>query len=125
MVTITGCKEHSNQQGNAFVLLELHGGVEIVQSQATGKFYATARKCFMSCTFDISVAQKLVGSSLPGNISRVECMPYQYTVPNTGEIVMLNYRYEYIRQEEKSPTVDPSLKGKEIFFSVEGGEQNL
>jgi hypothetical protein len=33
---------------------------------------------------------------MPGTIERVECDPYNYTVPETGEVVTLAHTYEYV-----------------------------
>jgi hypothetical protein len=95
MVIIKQALERVNKEGKTFISLELTGDVELVQSQTTGRFYATSRRCFISSTFDLPTAEKFVGTSLPGKIARVECDSYEYTVPETGEIITLGFRYEY------------------------------
>jgi hypothetical protein len=44
MITVTGYSERTRRDGTTFIALELSGGVELVQSQNSGKFYATVRK---------------------------------------------------------------------------------
>ena len=78
-----------------FVVLMLSGGLEIVTSQATGKQYATIRKCSLPCTFEEPLARTLIGTELPGSIVRVPCEPYAYTSTSTGEVMMLNFTYGY------------------------------
>jgi hypothetical protein len=40
--------------------LELTDDAELVQSQNTGRFYATVRRCFISSTFDEETAKALI-----------------------------------------------------------------
>jgi hypothetical protein len=94
MVKITDYKLRESHEGKPFFALTLQGGVEIVKS-VEGKMYATIRKASIPTTFDEITCQSLLGSELPGSITKVECEPYNYTVPNTGEIIMLTYRFEY------------------------------
>ena len=58
MVIVTDVIEKINSQTEKpFVLLEISGGLEMVQSQGTGKFYATMRKCRVPSTFNLDVAK--------------------------------------------------------------------
>ena len=93
-----------NFEGEAFFALTLQGGVEIVKS-ANGGTYVTIRKCSLPTTFDDIVCQSLIGTELPGTIEKVECEPYTYNIPETGEVVQLHHRYEY-REELKHQAVD-------------------
>lgn len=96
MVIVTDVIEKINSQTEKpFVLLEISGGLEFVQSQGTGKFYATARKCRIPSTFNIDVAKMMIGSTVPGKIVRTECTSYEYIVPSTGEIIKLSHSYAY------------------------------
>lgn len=95
MVTIKSIKKYLRKDGSEFIALQLEGGVEFVQSQQTGKFYATVRKCNMSCTFDEQTAQQLIGQTIAGTIVRVPAEPYDYTIPSTGEVIQLAHSYEY------------------------------
>jgi hypothetical protein len=67
----------------------------MVQSQNTGKFYATVRKCSIPATFDELVAESLVGTQLQGDVVRIISEPYQYTIKNTGEVITLQHSYGY------------------------------
>ena len=95
MVTITNYHVRKSATGKIFITLEIHGGIEMIQSQQTGKFYATAKKCSIPSTFDESTAKMLIGTQMPGTIERVECDPYDYTVQQTGEVISLAHTYLY------------------------------
>ena len=95
-------REGENQE---YISLELVGDVELVQSNNTGRFYATMRRCFISSTFDAATAQLLIGKQLPGHIVRVDCDPYAYTIAETGETIELGFRYDYV-PDEMSPKVN-------------------
>ena len=95
MVKLTNYKIRKRSNGETFVTLELTGNLEMVQSQQTGKFYATLRKCSIPSTLDDQTAKGLIGSTMEGTISKVECDPYSYTIQSTGEVITLNYSYQY------------------------------
>jgi hypothetical protein len=95
MVTVKNYHLRQGEDGKSFVTLELIGDIELVQSSNTGRFYATCRRCFIYSTFDEAAAKSLVGKQIPGSIERVECEPYQYTVPDTGELIMLAHTYTF------------------------------
>jgi hypothetical protein len=76
MVIVSDYTEKVNaSSGQTFVLLELSGGLELVQSQNTGKFYATVRKCRIPSTFNADVAKLMVGQQIDGDIVRVVSDP--------------------------------------------------
>jgi len=102
MVTVKAYHLRKNAEGQTYVSLELLGQVELVQSQNTGRFYATARRCFIYSTFDENMAAQAVGSQFPGSIVRTPCEPYEYTIPESGKNVMLSHRYTYKPEEEQS-----------------------
>jgi len=95
MVTIKSIKKYLRKDGSEFISLQLESGVEFVQSQSTGKFYATVRKCNIPCTFDEQTAEKLIGQTIGGTIERVSSEPYDYTIPSTGEVIQLAHSYQY------------------------------
>jgi hypothetical protein len=118
MVTVINYKKRQAEDGREFFALEVQGGIEMVQSQ-TGNFYATARKSSITSTFDEMTCSALIGTQIPGNIEKVECDPYQYTVKDTGDVIMLHHRYLYqpegvspIKQQEKL------ARDMEIFSGV-------
>ena len=100
MLTITSyVKRTSQTDGRDYFVLELTSGdPEVVLSQ-NGKYYITARRCFMSCTFNEEVCSSMVGKQFPGNIQKVECEPYEFTVQETGEVITRHHRYDYVPVE--------------------------
>lgn len=79
--------------------LELLGDIELVQSLNNGRFYATARKCFISSTFDEATAVSLIGTKLKGSVVRQGTEAYDFTVPETGEVIQLGHRWVYAPEE--------------------------
>ncbi len=98
MVIVKNYHVREGEQGS-FISLELMGDIEMVQSTNTGRYYATARRCFISSTFDELTAKKMVGKEIKGSIKRVPCEAYDYTLPETGEIINLGYKWDYVPEE--------------------------
>lgn len=122
MVTVINYKKRQAEDGREFFALEVQGGIEMVQSQ-TGNFYATARKSSITSTFDEMTCTDLIGTQIPGNIEKIECDPYQYTVKDTGDVIMLHHRYTY--QPEGVSTVKQKemlAKDMEIFSGIKKTE---
>ena len=111
MVTVKNYHVRQGNNGDNYISLELEGDVSFVQSQNTGRFYATAKHCFMYAAMDEKTAKALIGTQLPGSIERVDCDPYEYTVPDTGEVKLLSYTSEY-RPEESMETSDSNNRIK-------------
>lgn len=101
MVTVTSFTARKNDAGEEFFTLTLQGDVELVKSKTTGRFYATSMQTTISSTLDEVTCKALVGKSLPGRISKIECEPYNYTIESTGEVIQLSHTYEYIEEEDK------------------------
>lgn len=99
MVKVKTYHVRNSDTGEQYISLELEGDVAFVQSQNTGRFYATTKRCFMFAAMDEQTAKSLVGTKLPGKIERVSTDPYEYTVPDTGEVRRLCYTYQYIPEE--------------------------
>lgn len=99
MVTVTGYKERQAEDGRSYFALEVQGGIEMAKSQSSGMYYATARKAQLSSTFTEDVCKTLIGKELPGSVIKEQCAPYEYTIKETGEIITLNHRYQYIPEE--------------------------
>ncbi len=95
MVTVTGFAERQRKDGNIFITLELTGGVELVQSQTNGRYYATVRKCSVPSTFDFKVAEAMVGQKINGDLVKVIVEPYEFTNPRTGEVMNLQHSWAY------------------------------
>jgi hypothetical protein len=98
MVKIIDFKIRQSNEGKQFFALILQGGIEIIKSQ-NGNSYATVRKVSISTTFDELTCQTLLGTELPGSIEKVNCEPYEYTIEQTGEVITLNHRFEYVEEQ--------------------------
>lgn len=129
MVRIVNFKEREAEDGTTFFALVIQGGIELVRSQETGNFYATARKTSITSTFNEETCKALIGTEIPGKVVKQECEPYKYTIKETGDIITLSHKYYYIPEEpseEKdmsSSTIDDFVKiGKPNTFSMNGVE---
>lgn len=124
MVTIIDFKERKTEDGKSFFVLEAQGGIEMVQSKATGKFYATARKAFIPSTFNEITCKALIGTQMKGEIIREECEPYEYTVQDSGEVLTFTYRFIYVQElpenTVKHEPVYEALKPSVGAFSKNG-----
>lgn len=110
MVTVTGFHERQAEDGRPFFALEVQGGIEMAKSQTTGMYYATARKAQISSTFTEDVCRSLIGKELPGSVIKEACAPYEYTIKETGEVISLNHRYQYLPEE-----VAPNSEYQHLF----------
>ena len=95
MVTVSSFEKRKNSQEEEFNVLILQGDLEIVTSKSTNKPYATVRKVSIPCTFDEGTAKRMIGKELKGEIQKVACDDYEYTMKQTGEVVTLNHNYVY------------------------------
>jgi len=112
MVTITNFSVQENKkEGKPFIKLDLQSEPVMIQSMQTGKFYVSCRKCSISSTFSEEEAKQLIGKQLPGTIERVSTVPYDYTVPDTGEVISLSHTYEYLPEEVQ---IKPLVRQKEL-----------
>ncbi len=100
MVSVIGYKTFEKENGEKFFGLVVQGEIEAVKSQQTGKSYFTARTATVSTTFDEQICKSFVGSKIEGMVKKVETDSYDYTVKETGEIIELNHRYEYVSDED-------------------------
>ena len=104
MVTVKGFKERTTKEGENFLVLELQGGVTPVKSERTGRMYFTAKTCTVPATFDEETCQSMIGATFPGEVVKVKCDPYSYTIEDTGEVIELSHRWEY---QDKSLDIVP------------------
>ena len=74
--------------------------------------YLTAKTARVPSTFDEMTCKSLIGEQLPGKVCKVETDPYEYALPDTGEIVSLRHRYEYLTEEEA--VLNDNLIEKEV-----------
>jgi len=100
MVKIVDFKERVSNEGKPFLALVVQGGVELIHS-ANGGIYATVRKASVASTFDEETCKGLIGTEIPGTIEKVECEQYEYTNPQTGEVLFLDHRYQFSPVEKK------------------------
>ena len=112
MVRIIGYKERTKQNGEKFYVLEVQGGIEMVQSKETGNFYATAKRATISSTFDEQSCLALIGTDMPGSIVQEQTEPYTYVVKETGEEITLTHRWVYVpdSNKEAKPTVEAQIE---------------
>jgi hypothetical protein len=113
MVTIVDYKTYQKESdGSEFHSLVVQGGVEAVKSKGTNRTYLTARTARVSCTFNEATCKGLIGTTLPGTVKKVDTDPYEYAIPDSGEIITLNHRFEYMSEEDaliEDNVVEPSL----------------
>ncbi|UKM65367.1 hypothetical protein GSB9_01933 [Flavobacteriaceae bacterium GSB9] len=95
MVTVKEIKKAENSQGEEFYGLIVQSGAVPVKSKKTGRVYITAKTAFVATTFDKETASSLIGSEFEGSIRKVQADPYEYTIKETGEVIMLSHRWEY------------------------------
>lgn len=95
MVQVTNFFEVETSEGKTFISLELTGGLELIQSQNSGKFYATVRKCRIPSTFDANIAKMMIGTQMDGDVVRVETDPYEFLNKRTGELMTLQHSYAF------------------------------
>jgi predicted nucleotide-binding protein (sugar kinase/HSP70/actin superfamily) len=109
MVRIINYQKRQTEEGKPFFVLEIQSGIEMVLSTKTGQYYATAKKANISSTFDEETCKALLGTDMRGNIRKMDSEPYEYTVRETGEIIMLTHRYVY--QPEINNPIPTSYRG--------------
>ncbi len=122
MVTIINFKERQTEEGRIFFVLEAQGGIEMIQSKTTGKFYVTAKKAFIPATFDEATCKALIGTQMSGEIIKEDCESFEYINKETGEVASLSHRYIYV-SEEMAKQQEPSyqnLKANPNVFSKNG-----
>ena len=73
----------------------LQGNVEIQKSQTSGKFYLGSKTISIPTTLSQNEANQLIGSSIPGEIVRVDCHEYLVPVPNSTRKLKINHSFEY------------------------------
>lgn len=131
MVRIVNYQKRTTEGGKEFFVLEIQSGITMVKSKETGKFYATAVKATLSSTFDELTCKALIGTELPGIIEKVECEPYDYVVKETGEIIKLSHRFEYVdentvaQKAEQSKLLEDELRIAHLANTFSGTNGQL
>ncbi|PZD78534.1 hypothetical protein [Mesonia sp. K7] len=118
MVRIINYKQRQAEDGREFFVLEVAGGIEMVQSKESGQFYATSKKANIPSTFDEETCKALIGTELPGHIFKQEVEPYPYIVKETGEEIILSHKWIYEPEEPKRAI-------QETKFSKNGSLEEL
>jgi hypothetical protein len=96
MVTVIDYHVRESKTGESFTTLTLQGDLEMIKSQNTGKYYATARKASIISTFNEEACKSLIGTKLSGRIEKMPVdEPYDYEIPESGEVIKLDYTFEY------------------------------
>ncbi len=101
MVKIVDYKTYQREDGTEFYALVVQGGIQAVKSQETNRTYLTMREAKVACTFNEEMCKASIGTELEGRIEKVETEPYEYTVKETGEVLTLTHRYEFINDQEE------------------------
>lgn len=115
MVRIINYKTRQKEDGTEFYLLEVQGGIEMIKSQTTGQYYATAKKATVSTTFDEDTCRGLVGSEFPGKVVKIQTEPYQYTIKDSGETITLEHRFVYLPEDVDADEEKLALELEEAF----------
>ena len=100
MIRIIDYRIRQNSDGEPFLALIVQCGISLVKSQETGLYYATAKKASIPSTFDEKTCQSLIGQELDGSIERMNCEPYEFTSEQTGEIMVLDHRWVFVKNDE-------------------------
>ncbi|KJD31239.1 hypothetical protein PK35_15495 [Tamlana nanhaiensis] len=111
MVKVIDFKKRESKTGEEFFVLVLQGGITPVKSKESGKMYFTAKTATAPTTFDEETCQQIIGQEFPGKIVKVDVEPYEYALPETGEIITLEHRWEY--QDESMPIVQDNVVEEE------------
>lgn len=96
MVTVKEIKKAENSKGEEFYGLIVQSGAMPVKSKKTGRVYITAKTAFVATTFDEQTAASLIGAEFEGTIRKVVTDPYEYVIEETGEVIELSHRWEYV-----------------------------
>ena len=126
MVTVKEFCVRTNGLGEQFIALILQGDLVMVQSKRSGKFYATAKSCSITSTYTEEAAALLVGRNIPGSIIKQECDAFDYTIPETGEVIELSHSWVYSPEEVSAqPATTPvpkPMERQQVSFSTNGHE---
>lgn len=109
MVTVVDFKKRENSSGEEFFALVIQGGIEMIQSQESGRFYATARTTSIPSTFNEVTCTAMIGQQIGGTIRKVKTDPYEYSPPNSDEVLTLTHTYQYVPENEPDLVKDTAL----------------
>ena len=115
MVTVIDYAKRQNSKGEEFYALILQSDLEMVKSKETGNYYATAKRASVTSTFTEETCEKLLGQEIPGSIQRVPSEPYEFTIPDTREIIQLEHRWVFVAEGQD---VDAVVQEEEVKKSI-------
>jgi hypothetical protein len=101
MVKVVSCLERQRKDGSSFVVLEISGGVELVLSQKSQRYYATLRRVFIPFTGTLENAKLFIGQELEGEVVRLIVPKYEYLNKTTGEVMILQHAYAYSPKDSR------------------------
>lgn len=113
MIKIIDTVQRENSEGEVFTAFVLLGKLETIISNS-GRKYMSAMKTSIPTTFDEATARSFIGSTLEGEIQRVATEEYDYTVPQTGEVIQISHTYEYVEQ----PTIKDAVFSQPIQVPI-------
>lgn len=116
MLTIINFEKRQSNSGKQFFSLILQGGVEMVRSAESGQYYATIKRCSVTSTLDEEACKAMVGEQLEGKIEKVQCEPYEFVIPQTGEVIELSHRWSYVPKE--ATTVSTAISATTSYEDV-------
>ena len=100
MVKIVDYKVRTSRDGDPFIALVLQDGLVLVKSKETGLYYATAKKTSITSTLDEETCKSLIGQELDGTIEKTSCEPYEIIDQESGDIIVLDYRWVFVKAGE-------------------------
>lgn len=119
MVTIVDYAARTRSDGSVFFALILQGGIELVKSKQTDRFYATVKRASIPSTFDEATCKASIGQQFPGSIQKQSCEPYTYPVKETGDMLELNYRWAYLPD---GATLEEAIFEGDLVLQEAGGK---
>jgi len=126
VVVVDYALRKAKEDGREFVALILQGGLSLVKSQNSGRYYATVKKCSIPSTFDEETAKSMIGEQIPGSIVRKSCEAYEWENKDTGEVIELSHRWVYLPEGasledavfDGEPEVELAKKEKPFVLQV-------
>ena len=85
MITVVDTAMRKAKDGREFYVLILQGGLSLVQSQKSGNYYVTLKRCSIPSTFDETRAKSMIGEKVPGSVQKKSCDLYTFVAKETGQ----------------------------------------
>lgn len=104
-VTVLSVGERTASNGADFRVVIVEG-LPTTYTRSDGSSFIAKAKAGIPSNLSKKILDDMIGKKLPGKIIRKECEPYTY-IDSAGEERALNFRYEYVPEEEiKNEEVD-------------------